>query len=320
MRGFVATKKATTIDRRQGNRLLTDIQKHKWVYLLAVPVILYYVAFCYTPMFGIIIAFKNYSPAKGIFASPWASQYGFGHFISFVQNPYFFRLVRNTLMISFYDILFTFPAPILFALLLNEVRCEPFKRTVQTLTYLPHFISLMVVCGLIKTFVGTDGLINDILVFFGGTRSNLLTKPELFRPIYIISNIWQQIGWDSILYLAALSGIDPQLYEAATIDGASRFSKMWHVTLPGILPTVVIMLILKLGSLFSVGYEKIILLYSEMTYETADVISSFVYRRGIIDTDYSFSTAVGLMNSIVNFIVIYLANFVSRRVGETSLW
>jgi len=223
-------------------------------------------------------------------------------------------------MISFYDILFTFPAPILFALLLNEVRCEPFKRTVQTLTYLPHFISLMVVCGLIKTFVGTDGLINDILVFFGGTRSNLLTKPELFRPIYIISNIWQQIGWDSILYLAALSGIDPQLYEAATIDGASRFSKMWHVTLPGILPTVVIMLILKLGSLFSVGYEKIILLYSEMTYETADVISSFVYRRGIIDTDYSFSTAVGLMNSIVNFIVIYLANFVSRRVGETSLW
>ena len=305
---------------KRKKRLLLDIRRHKWVYLLAIPVVIYYIAFCYVPMFGVIIAFKNYSPAKGIFSSPWASHHGFGHFINFVKDPYFFRILKNTLMISLYSILFAFPAPILFALLLNEVRWEPFKKTVQTLTYLPHFISIMVVCGMITTFVGREGIVNDIIAFFGGERSNLLTRSEMFRPIYIISDIWQGVGWGSILYLAALAGIDQQLYEAATIDGAGRLKKMLYVTLPGIFPTIVIMFILKMGTLLSVGYEKIILLYSEMTYETADVISSFVYRRGIVDMDYSFSAAVGLMNSVVNFIIIFLTNAISRRLSENSLW
>lgn len=301
-------------------RLKEDIKKHPYVYLLAVPVLVYFIAFNYIPMFGLIVAFKDYVPIKGVFASDWAGMCGLENFVEFIRDPYFFRIVRNTLLISLYDIVFGFPAPIIFALLLNEIRCEKFKKTVQTITYLPHFISIMVVCGMITAFVGRDGFINDIIVFFGGERSNLLTRPEMFRPVYIISGIWQGIGWGSILYLAALAGIDAQLYEAAAIDGAGVLRKIWHVSIPGILPTVIIMLILKLGTLLSVGYEKIILLYSEATYETADVISSYVYRRGIINTDYSFSAAVGLMNSVVNFIVIFIANRLSRRLTETSLW
>lgn len=294
-----------------------DIRKHTCIYLLALPVIAYYILFHYVPMYGVIIAFQDYVPVKGILGSSWA---GLKHFINFVQDPYFFRLLKNTLAISVLSIIFGFPAPILFALLLNEVRSSKFKKVVQTTTYLPHFVSMMVVCGMITTFTGRDGFINDIIVFFGEERSNLLTRPEYFRAIYIISDIWQQIGWNSIVYLSAISSIDTQLYEAASIDGASKLKQIWHVTLPGILPTVVIMLILRLGSLMSVGSEKIILLYNDMTYETADVISSYVYRRGIEGAQYSYSAAVGLFNSIVNFLIVFTSNYISRRVGETSLW
>ena len=294
-----------------------DIRKHTCIYLLALPVIAYYILFHYVPLYGVIIAFQDYVPAKGILDSSWT---GFKHFINFFQDPYFFRLLKNTLAISVLSIAFGFPAPVLFALLLNEVRSSKFKKVVQTTTYLPHFISVMVVCGMITTFTGRNGFINDIIAFFGGERSNLLVRPECFRPIYIISDIWQQIGWSSIVYLSTISSIDTELYEAASIDGASRVKQIWHITLPGILPTVVIMFILRLGSLMSVGYEKIILLYNDMTYETADVISSYVYRRGIEGAQYSYSAAVGLFNSVVNFLIVVTSNYISRRVGETSLW
>lgn len=297
-----------------------DLVKHKYLYLLALPVILFYLIFHYFPMYGTIIAFKNYSPIKGVFDSPWASNGGFAHFINFITGPYFVRLLRNTLLISFYDIIFTFPTPILFALLLNEVKCNPFKRVVQTVTYLPHFISMVVVCGLINTFVNADGFINDIIVFFGGERSYLLANPKMFRPIYIISNIWHQFGWSSIVYLAALTAVDREQYEAAKIDGAGVIKQMIHVTLPGIMPTIVTMFILRMGQVLMVGYEKIILLYNSVTYETADVISSFVYRQGLEATDYSFSTAVNLMNSLVNFALVFITNKISRHVSETSLW
>lgn len=206
------------------------------------------------------------------------------------------------------------------ALLLNEIRREKFKRVVQTVTYLPHFISLVVICGMIIDFTSTDGLINSILVNFGVEPVNWLTKPEWFRSIYIGSGVWQSIGWDSIIYLAALSGIDPSLYEAATVDGAGRWKQLLHITLPGIAPTIVIMLILNIGGLMSVGYEKIILLYNPMTWETSDVISSYVYRKGLIGADYSFSTAVGLLESAVGFVLLVLANKFSKKISEVSLW
>ena len=284
---------------------------------MALPVVAYYIIFHYAPMYGAIIAFKEFNPALGIMGSPWV---GFKHFKSFFEGVYFWRLVRNTLLISVYSLIWGFPAPIILALLLNEVKNKYFKRTVQTVSYLPHFISLVVVCGIIKDFTSTDGVINDIIEFLGGERTNFLMIPEWFRPIYVGSGIWQEVGWGSIIYLAAITNIDPQLYEAATIDGASRWKQTWHITLPGIVPTIVILLILRLGGLMSVGFEKIILLYNSATMETADVISSYVYRRGLLDFDYSFSAAVGLFNSVINLILITSANRLSRKVSETSLW
>ncbi len=298
-------------------QIKTDIIRNKYIYIMALPVIAYYIIFHYMPMYGAIIAFKEFNPALGIIRSPWV---GFKHFKSFFEGVYFWRLIRNTLLISIYSLVWGFPAPIILALLLNEVKNNYFKRTVQTISYLPHFISLVVVCGIIKDFTSTDGVINDIIELLGGERTNFLMKPEWFRPIYVGSGIWQEVGWGSIIYLAAITNIDPELYEAATIDGASRWKQTWHITLPGIVPTIVILLILRLGGLMSVGFEKIILLYNSATMETADVISSYVYRRGLLDFDYSFSAAVGLFNSVINLILITSANKLSRKISETSLW
>ena len=224
------------------------------------------------------------------------------------------------MLISLYSLLFSFPAPILLALLLNELRSNKFKRCVQTVSYLPHFISVMVVCGMIIDFTRSDGLINDIVALFGGSRQTMLLNPAMFRSIYIVSDIWQGVGWGSIIYLSALTSIDAEQYEAAVIDGAGRLQKVLHVTLPGIAPTIVIMLIMRIGQIMNVGYEKIILLYNGNTYETADVISSFVYRKGLIEADYGYSTAIGLFNSSINLLLLLIANTVSRKVSETSLW
>jgi len=297
--------------------LKSDLHINYTLYILMIPVIIYYIIFCYKPMYGAIIAFKDYQPAVGILSSPWA---GVKHFKAFFLNPDFPRIFKNTLTISGCCILFGFPAPIILALLFNELKFNKFKSLTQTIAYMPHFISLVVVCGLVKTFVSNGGIIFEIVSKLTGKEVGLLNIPAYFVPIYVLSDIWQGVGWGSIIYVAALSGIDSELYEAAMIDGAGKWKQLWNVTLPGIAPTITIMFILRLGSLFSVGYEKVILLYNPLTYETADIISSYVYRMGLGNQNWSYSAAVGLFNSVINFVIVILANTISRRVSETSLW
>nr|WP_231506325.1 ABC transporter permease subunit [Paenibacillus sp. UNC451MF] len=284
---------------------------------MLIPVVLFFAIFHYVPMYGAIIAFKDYSPRLGIWGSPWV---GLEHFQSFFGGLYFWRVLKNTILISLYELLFGFPAPIILALLLNEIRSSLFKRTVQTVTYMPHFISLVVVCGMIKEFTSSSGIVNDVIAYFGGERFSLLLEPEYFRTLFISSGVWQHIGWGTIIYLAALTGIDPEQYEAAKIDGAGRWKQMLHITLPGIMPTIVILIILDIGRLMNVGSEKIILLYNPSTYETADVIGSYVYRIGLQEMNYSFSSAVGLFNSVINFTLVIFSNWLSRKLNETSLW
>ncbi len=298
-------------------KLRADWVRNRSLYILVLPVLLFYILFCYKPMYGAIIAFQDYVPRLGISGSEWV---GLENFKRFFSDIYFGRLMVNTLKLSLYDIIFGFPAPIILALLLNEVHNKFFKNVTQTITYLPHFISMIVVCGMLTDFSLSTGLFNDIIVFFGGERSPLLQNPNLYRTIYIASNIWQQVGWGTIIYLSALSGVDSQLYEAAEIDGANKWKQMLNVTLPGIAPTIIIMLILKIGKLMSMGYEKTILLYNPATYETADIISSYVYRIGLIDQDWSYSTAIGLFNSVINLFFLLAANKLSRKFSETSLW
>lgn len=317
MRNTVKRGYDTAVKRSFSERVRIDFKNNKIIYLIMLPMIVYYIVFCYFPMYGAIIAFKDYSPAEGIFASPWV---GFEHFRNFFSNPDFVRILRNTLTISISELIFGFPAPIILALLFNEIRCRKFKSIAQTISYLPHFISLVVVCSLIKQFVTGNGVIQQLIEAAGGSNVSLLSRAEMFVPLYVISGIWQDVGWGTIIYLAALSGIDQELYEAATVDGANKFKQMLNVTLPGIAPTIIIMFILKVGTLLSVGYEKIILLYNPLIYETSDVISSYVYRIGIQNQSWSYSTAVGLFNSVINFIIVIAANKLSAKFSETSLW
>lgn len=294
-----------------------DFRKNKTIYLLALPVIAYYLVFHYGPMYGVQIAFKDFSPSLGIADSPWV---GFRHFTEFFNGFYFWRVIRNTLLISLYSIAFGFPASIVLALLLNELRSRLFKRTVQSITYLPHFISLVVVVGMMVDFLSADGLINQIIAAFGFESRSFLQEPKWFRFLYVSSGIWQEVGWGSIIYLAAIAGIDPTLYEAAKVDGAGRFKQILHITIPGIMPTIAILFILRMGSVMSVGDEKILLMYNPMTYETADVIGTYVYRKGILETSYSFSSAVGLFNAVINFAFLLLTNLISKRSGGTKLF
>ncbi|CAM4008716.1 ABC transporter permease subunit [Paenibacillus alkaliterrae] len=298
-------------------RLAKDLIRNKYIYIMLLPVVIYYLVFHYGPMYGVQIAFKNYNTTEGIWASPWI---GFNHFVEFFNSFYFWRLIKNTFLINFYELIFAFPAPIILALLLNEIRKMWFKRVVQTISYLPHFISIVVVVGMLVDFTTIDGLINAILVSFGFEPISFFQQADWFRTVYIGSGIWQGIGWGSIIYLAAMANINPALYEAAKIDGAGRFKQVLHITIPGIAPIIIILLILQMGSMLSVGFEKIILMYNPMTYETADVISTYVYRKGILEASFSFSAAVGLFNAVINFTLLILANRISRRVSETSLW
>lgn len=295
-----------------------DFRRNKYLYLMLLPVVLYYFVFHYIPMYGSVIAFQNFNPARGIAGSPWV---GFENFTDFFQSFYFTRLMRNTIAISVLDLLLGFPAPIILAILLNELRWNPFRRFVQTITYMPHFISVVVVVGMMIDFMAKDGLFNTLLTqTVGGEPILFLQKPELFPFIYVLSGIWQHIGWGSIVYLAAISSIDPTLYEAAMVDGATRFQQIRHITLPGIMPTIIILLILRMGAMMTVGFEKILLMYNPLTMETADVISTYVYRKGILEASYGFSAAVGLFNSVINFTLLSVANRFSRRASETSLW
>jgi putative aldouronate transport system permease protein len=299
------------------DKLKKDLKKNYRVYLLFLPAFIFYVIFCYAPMGGLIISFQNYSPTRGFFKSSWV---GLKYFIEFFNSMFFFRLIRNTLMLNVYDIVFGFPAPIILALVLNELVGRKFKSVIQTIIYMPYFLSLVVLCGIIINFTNTEGVVNDITAFFGAAPKNFLLEIAWFKPIFIITNIWQYAGWSSIVYMAALAGVDPELYDAAYADGCGRLRRLIHVTLPGIMSVVVIMFILRLGNLMSVGFEKVILLYNPLTMETADVISSYVYRRGLLEANYSFATAVGLFNSVINFGFLWFANWLSRRVNEYSLW
>jgi len=300
-------------------RLGQNIIHHKWAYIMLIPVVAYYILFHYGPLYGVQIAFKDFTPGRGIVGSKWV---GFKHFISFFQGVYFVRTVKNTLLINIYGLIWGFPAPIILALLLDEVHNLKFKKLVQTVTYLPHFISTVVICGILSNFCQTSGLFNNLAMSLipGYEKVALLSRPELFRTLYIGSNIWQSIGWNSIIFIAALAGVDAELYDAIAVDGGNRWHRVRHVSIPCILPTVVIMLIMRIGNMMSVGSEKIILMYNESTYEVADVISTYVYRRGLLEFAYSFSAAVGLFNNIINFILVNVANTVSRKVTETSLW
>lgn len=296
------------------------LKKHKALYLLMLPGILYYLIFKYAPMYGIIIAFQNFSIGRGIMGSKFV---GLKHFAEFFLNtPDAWKLIRNTVMLNVYDLLFHFPAPIILAILFHEIRNKYFKRFVQSVSYMPHFLSTVVIAGIIVTFLSpSTGIINHLLVkWFGIEPILFLGLPEWFRTIYIGSEIWQKVGWGTILYLAAIAGIDPTLYEAAKIDGANRFHQIRHITFVGMVPVMIILFVLNLGHFMETGFQKILLLYNSMNYETSDVINTFVYRRGILDADFSFATAVGLFQSAIGLILVILANRIARKYSETSLW
>lgn len=319
--GIKLQKKETSF----GAKLSDEMHRNWILYILAVPVIIYFVVFCYLPMFGLVIAFKNYVPAQGILGSPWAAMNGFYHFYNFLTSDMFLTVLKNTLRINIYSIVFGFPIPIIFALLINEIKSLRYKKAVQTITYLPHFISLVVICGMITRFFRSDGILTSLITLFGGERMNYMLEPGYFRPILIGSNIWQSFGWDSIIYVAALSSIDQSLYEAAVIDGAGRWKQTIHITLPSISSTIIILLIMRIGNLLSVGYEKILLLQTSQTAEAARVISSYVYEVGLgatipVPNALSLSSAVGVFSSVVNIIMLFMANFVSKKFSETSLF
>lgn len=298
-------------------RVKKDLKRYWMAYLLVTPVVLYYLIFQYKPMYGVIIAFKDFTPIKGIWGSEWV---GLQHFKTFISSYYFGRLVRNTLTISFTSLIFGFPAPIIFALLLNEIRNSKFKKVVQTISYMPHFISTVIMCSLVHLFVAADGPIVSLLSLFGMNKVSLLTLPNAFVPTYVISGIWENIGWGAIIYLSALAGVDQELYDAAMIDGANRWKQAIYVTIPSISNMIIIRLLLRLGHVMSVGFEKVMLLYNELTYETADVISTYVYRKGLESYEWSYSAAVGLFNTVINLILIIMFNKISKKVSEVSLW
>ena len=298
-------------------RARADWKRNRALYLLVVPVIIFYIVFHYKPMYGAIIAFKDYTPALGVGGSPWV---GLDNFTRFFTGPYFGRLLKNTVLLSVYELAFGFPAPIILALLLNELRNRKFKSLAQTVSYLPHFISMIVVTGMITNFAMTSGLFNDLIVFFGGERSPLLQNPKLYRTIYVASSVWQEAGWGSIIYLSALAGVDSQLYEAASIDGATRMQKIIHISIPCIMGTILILFIMRIGNLMSVGFEKVLLMQRDVTISSSEVISTFIYKNGIQKGQFSYSTAVGMFNSIINFALLAGANFISKKTTKTSLW
>ena len=298
-------------------RVIRDFHHNWMLYLMMLPIIVYYLIFKFGPMFGLSIAFMDYKPAKGFLGSNFV---GLKHFKNFFTNYYFGRLLTNTIRISICSLL-TFPAPIILALLLNELKSKRFSKWAQTITYIPHFISTVVICGIIVKLTSSTGGITSILhTLFGIPQETLLNQSKYFLPIYILSDLWQTLGWNSIIYLSALAGIDQELYDAAKVDGAGRFKQVLYITIPCLMPTIIIMLILKMGKIFNVGYEKIMLLYNPAIYDVADVINTYVYRKGLIDAQYSYSAAVGLFNCIVSFTLVTLTNKLSKKASGSGLW
>jgi len=304
------------------------LKKGKYVYIMFLPLFLYYIIFCYIPMYGIVIAFQDFRPGMSFFEN--AKWVGLQHFKTFFSSPIAGRVIKNTVVLNLWELALAFPAPIILALLLNEIQVSWFKRTVQTISYLPHFVAMVVIIGIVKDVVSSEGLINTLLYHFHCWAGNdpstfkpiiFLNESKYFRPIYVLSGIWQGVGWGSIIYLSSLSSIDPNLYEAAEIDGAGRFRKMFNITIPGIAPTVSVMLIFAIGGLMGGGFEKLILLYQPLTYDVADTIATYMYRAGLEEAKYSLSTAVNLFQTVVNFVLLVAANKVAGKLSEdSSLW
>lgn len=296
------------------------------LYILVLPALIYMAIFLYWPMYGVIIAFKDFSPSKGILGSPWARQMTgetdiFKHFIAFFTSIHFKRTIRNTLTLSLYSLAVNWPIPIVFAILMNEIRSPKLKKTVQTITYLPHFISTVVMCGMLWIFLRNEtGMINYMMKAIGIGNVNFMGEPKYFAHVYVWSGVWQGTGWNTIIYMSTLSGLDTQMYEAAGIDGANKWQQIWYITLPCLMPTAVMLLILNSGSIMSVGFEKIFLLQTDLTFETSDVISTLVYRKGLTETNYSFSAAVGLFNSVINCTMLILVNTISKKLGDVSMF
>lgn len=298
---------------------LADHLRRDWqLYVMLVPTILWLLIFLYKPMYGLQIAFKDYSIFRGVAGSPWI---GLEHFQTLFNNDQFIRAVGNTIKISLYSLAFGFPVPILLALMFNEILNQTFKKTAQTIVYLPHFISSVIIAGIVITaFSPSSGIVNTVLGWFGMDAVYFLTKPEWFRPIFVGTTIWQEAGFQSIVYLAAIAGVSPTLYESATIDGASRWQMMWKITVPSIMSTIIIMLIIRIGNMLEVSFEMIILLYQPATYQTADVVNTFIYRQGVQGGQYDLAAAAGLFNAVVAFVLVMTANTISKRYSRTSLW
>ncbi len=312
-------KTSTTVVMKKksfARRILDDWQ----LILLALPGFIFYIIFRYGPMYGVSIAFKDYGIFLGIFGSPWEDPWYY-NFQMFFSSGDFWPLLRNTFALGCYTLLFSFPMPIIFALFLNEIKNIKFKKLTQTITYLPSLLSMVVVCSMaIDMLSPSSGIINKLIVALGGESIYFMIKPEWFRTIYILISIWHGFGSGAVIYIAALGGVDPQLYEAARIDGCSRMKQIWHVSIPSILPTVVLMFIMRSGAIINIGYEQVLLLYNAATYEVADIFGTFVYRKGILETNYSYSTAVSLFQSIVALFFVICSNTLSKKVNETSLW
>lgn len=300
------------------HNLATDIRRNKVVYILLLLILVYFAIFNYAPMVGLLMAFEKFSPVKGLFKSEWV---GMANFKEFFKGPYVGRLIRNTVAIGVLDLVINFPAPIIFALILNEIHQKHFKKTVQTISYMPYFISAVVACGLVVKFVEAGGPISEMAASItGGTSKNLLNEKQNFWLIYVLQNMWQGLGYGSIIYLSALSSVDQELYEAAYVDGAGKWKQMIHVTLPSITPMIIMMLILRMGAVFSVGADKILLLYGPANYEYSDVINTYVYRMGIANTNYGLATAVGLFNSIIGSIMLITTNQITKKLSGTSMF
>lgn len=303
---------------KEYKKLSKRFYKSRYLLLLMLPCLLYYIIFCYLPMWGVLLAFKDYKPFIGFFASKWV---GLKYFYMFFQSTYMFKLIGNTFLLGLYSIVFEFPIPIILALVLYEVKNLKFKKFIQTITYMPHFLSVVVIVGIIQLVLSpTYGIVNTVIQNMGFAKINFLQDASYFRAIYIISDIWTEMGWGAIIYLAALSGIDPTLYEAAFTDGANKFHKMIYITLPSLAPTIIIILLLNMGNLLNVGFEKVFLLQNPAIYSTADVIQTYVYRQGLAMGNFSYGTAIGLFNTVINLFFLIISNTLARRFSETSLY
>lgn len=302
---------------KRKSHMKRELYRCRYLYLLVALPVIYFIIFKYTPMYGLIIAFENFKIRKGYFGSDWV---GLKHFAKYLTDPGFWVLVKNTLLLSFWQILVVFPVPILFALFVNELPGKHFRNLVQNVSYLPHFISVVVVVSMLTMFCSKDGLINDIIAAFGGERTSFMLQSGSFRPLYVISELWQNMGWSAIIYISALSGVDVQLYEAAKMDGAGRLKQMRHITFPSILPTITTMFILQMGRIMNISFDKVLLMQNPATYEVSDIISTYVYRRGLEGSQYSYAAAIDLFCSVINLFMLCSTNAISKSMGQNGLW